>query len=69
MFKYCKGHAYSAHDIYAIDLADISKAGVLESADEVDSKSIPSNGVRVQVPPPAPGKATSFNLSLLFRSG
>lgn len=28
-------------------------AGVLELADEVDSKSIASNGVRVQVPPPA----------------
>lgn len=29
-------------------------AGVLELADEVDSKSIGSNTVRVQVPPPAP---------------
>ena len=29
-------------------------AGVLELADEVDSKSIASDGVRVQVPPPAP---------------
>ena len=28
-------------------------AGVLELADEVDSKSIASDGVRVQVPPPA----------------
>ena len=29
-------------------------AGVLELADEVDSKSIDGNIVRVQVPPPAP---------------
>ena len=29
-------------------------AGVLELADEVDSKSIDSDIVRVQVPPPAP---------------
>lgn len=29
---------------------------MLESADEVDSKSIASDGVRVQVPPPAPGR-------------
>ena len=32
----------------------ILNAGVLELADEVDSKSIASDGVRVQVPPPAP---------------
>ena len=31
-------------------------AGVLELADEVDSKSIASDGVRVQVPPPAPNQ-------------
>ena len=31
-----------------------AKAGVLELADEVDSKSIASDGVRVRVPPPAP---------------
>lgn len=36
----------SAYDI-------IKKAGVSELADEVDSKSISGNGVRVQVPPPA----------------
>ena len=29
-------------------------AGVLELVDEVDSKSIASNGVRVRFPPPAP---------------
>ena len=29
-------------------------AGVLELVDEVDSKSIASDGVRVRVPPPAP---------------
>ena len=33
-----------------------SNAGVLELADEVDSKSIDSDIVRVQVPPPAPNK-------------
>ena len=32
-------------------------AGVLELADEVDSKSIASDGVRVQIPPPAPKKS------------
>ena len=31
-----------------------SYAGVLELVDEVDSKSIASDGVRVRVPPPAP---------------
>ena len=31
-----------------------TKAGVLELVDEVDSKSIASDGVRVRVPPPAP---------------
>ena len=30
------------------------RAGVLELVDEVDSKSITSDGVRVRVPPPAP---------------
>ena len=30
------------------------RAGVLELADEVDSKSIDGDIVRVQVPPPAP---------------
>ena len=32
----------------------IKNAGMVELADEVDSKSIASDGVRVQVPPPAP---------------
>ena len=32
------------------------RAGVLELADEVDSKSIDGDIVRVQVPPPAPNK-------------
>ena len=31
-------------------------AGVLELVDEVDSKSIASDGVRVRVPPPAPNQ-------------
>ncbi len=35
-------------------ILSVAFAGVLELADEVDSKSIASNGVRVQVPPPAP---------------
>ncbi len=37
----------------------ILNAGVLELADEVDSKSIASDGVRVQVPPPAPDPNSS----------
>ena len=32
-------------------------AGVAESADATDSKSVGSDIVRVQVPPPAPNKA------------
>ena len=32
-------------------------AGVLELVDEVDSKSIASDGVRVRVPPPAPRRS------------
>lgn len=36
----------------------IVRAGVLELADEVDSKSIASDGVRVQVPPPASRKSS-----------
>ena len=32
----------------------VAYAGVLELVDEVDSKSIASDGVRVRVPPPAP---------------
>ncbi len=35
-------------------------AGVLELADETDSKSVASNGVWVQVPPPAPEKTTIY---------
>ena len=40
------------------------RAGVLELVDEVDSKSITSDGVRVRVPPPAPEKG----LMLCIRS-
>ena len=40
-------------------------AGVLELADEVDSKSIGSNTVRVQVPPPAP-RRSKFRLLRFF---
>lgn len=43
-----------------------TKAGVLELVDEVDSKSIASDGVRVRVPPPAPSEAGSF-FELFFR--
>ncbi len=43
-----------------------SNAGVLELADEVDSKSIDSDIVRVQVPPPAPIKKTDTNGIRLF---
>ena len=32
---------------------DVLYAGVSELADETDSKSVVSNGVRVRVPPPA----------------
>ena len=45
---------------------------MLESADEVDSKSIASDGVRVQVPPPAPageapaGRKASVEIQELF---
>ena len=41
-------------------------AGVLELADEVDSKSIGSNTVRVQVPPPAPNLNRNFDTKLRF---
>ena len=41
-------------------------AGVLELADEVDSKSIASDGVRVQVPPPAPNKKSSVPQGILL---
>lgn len=37
-------------------------AGVLELADEVDSKSIASDGVRVQVPPPAPSRGNKKDI-------
>ena len=44
-------------------------AGVLELADEVDSKSIDSDIVRVQVPPPAPNNARDRKRSrALFRT-
>ena len=35
----------------------VAYAGVLELVDEVDSKSIASDGVRVRVPPPAPRRS------------
>ena len=38
-----------------------TNAGVLELVDEVDSKSITSDGVRVRVPPPAPCKDDYFD--------
>ena len=38
-------------------------AGVLELADEVDSKSIDGNIVRVQVPPPAPTDSVGTQIS------
>ena len=43
-----------------------SNAGVLELADEVDSKSIDSDIVRVQVPPPAPNKKSSIPQGILL---
>ena len=39
----------------------VAYAGVLELVDEVDSKSIASDGVRVRVPPPAPCKDAYFD--------
>ena len=42
------------------------RAGVLELADEVDSKSIPGNGVRVQVPPAAPENDRRCRLSFFI---
>ena len=41
-------------------------ADVLELADEVDSKSIDSDIVRVQVPPPAPNKRTVYQRYAVF---
>ena len=38
-----------------------TKAGVLELVDEVDSKSIASDGVRVRVPPPAPERTNGLD--------
>ena len=40
----------------ACDIISIVLAGVLELADETDSKSVGGNVVWVQVPPPAPSK-------------
>ena len=40
--------------VNVIEYASTIKAGVLELADEVDSKSIGGNTVRVRPPPPAP---------------
>ena len=48
----------------------IANAGVLELADEVDSKSIGGDTVRVRPPPPAPKKeqgSTSLALFILLR--
>ncbi len=45
---------------------NLSNAGVLELADEVDSKSIASDGVRVQVPPPAPNKKVVYQRYTAF---
>ena len=39
---------------------------MLELADEVDSKSIPGNGVRVQVPPAAPENDRRYRLSFFL---
>ena len=46
-----------------------ANAGVLELADEVDSKSIGGDTVRVRPPPPAPRKKSKArkSLALLFR--
>ena len=44
-------------DIYYIILEADRRAGVLELADEADSKSVGSDTVRVRPPPPAPNKS------------
>ena len=44
----------------------IANAGVLELADEVDSKSIGGDTVRVRPPPPAPTRAVSYETALLL---
>ncbi len=41
-------------------------AGVAESADATDSKSVGSDIVRVQVPPPAPKKTAQPQAAVLF---
>lgn len=41
-------------------------AGVLELVDEVDSKSIASDGVRVRFPPPVPKNRVRFERTLFF---
>ncbi len=55
---------FLGRDIREQDFENIN-AGVLELADEVDSKSIASDGVRVQVPPPAP--VESLDMQSAFR--
>ncbi len=49
--QFLKSYTIMGKSIKAIALV---RAGVLELADEVDSKSIDGDIVRVQVPPPAP---------------
>ena len=41
-------------------------AGVLELADETDSKSVASNGVWVQVPPPAPNEKRASSMLFFY---
>ena len=43
-----------------------ANAGVLELADEVDSKSIGGDTVRVRPPPPAPKRRARLTRALLF---
>ena len=45
----------------------IANAGVLELADEVDSKSIGGDTVRVRPPPPAPKKEKTHSVFSFFR--
>ncbi len=54
--------------IYYIILEADKRAGVLELADEADSKSVGSDTVRVRPPPPAPEKRQSADclFSVLF---
>ena len=44
-------------------------AGVSESADETDSKSVIRKGVWVQVPPPAPKKSYHFDTTFFIHYG